>query len=146
MTEDHEPHRLGYARAEAESRYQDADRAQTHRARQAAEALFAPKRPVSKPIAKPSAPEPEHAADEGARKPRVLRALPEAPAREEPAQTSAPMPAIPEPPSRPAPPRAVPSSHRSRIRAWLRYGMTVPQVADIYGVAAGDIERVLQRA
>jgi transposase len=33
-----------------------------------------------------------------------------------------------------------------RIRTWVNYGMTVPQVAEIYGVAIGVIERILRRA
>ena len=42
--------------------------------------------------------------------------------------------------------RQVPRSHHGRIRTWVNYGMTIPQVAEVYGVAVGVIERILQRA
>jgi hypothetical protein len=40
---------------------------------------------------------------------------------------------------------AVPQAHFSRIRNWVKYGMTVAQVAKVYGVAVGEIERILRR-
>ena len=30
-----------------------------------------------------------------------------------------------------------------RIRAWVKYGMTAAQVAQVYGVAVSEIERIL---
>ncbi|HEY6394037.1 MAG TPA: hypothetical protein VIX12_01395 [Candidatus Binataceae bacterium] len=42
--------------------------------------------------------------------------------------------------------REIPRSQFARIRAWVEYGMTVAQVADVYGVAVGKIERILRRA
>jgi hypothetical protein len=39
--------------------------------------------------------------------------------------------------------RQIPRSHHARIRTWVNYGMTVPQVAEVYGVAVGVIERIL---
>jgi hypothetical protein len=42
--------------------------------------------------------------------------------------------------------RQIPRSHHARIRTWVSYGLTVPQVAEVYGVAAGVIERILRRA
>jgi hypothetical protein len=42
--------------------------------------------------------------------------------------------------------REIPWSHHARIRTWVQYGMTIPQVAEVYGVAVGVIERILQRA
>jgi hypothetical protein len=46
----------------------------------------------------------------------------------------------------PRPTRQVPRSHRARIRTWVEYGLTVPQVAEVYGVAVGVIERILREA
>ncbi len=43
-------------------------------------------------------------------------------------------------------PRAIPPSQFSRIRALVKYGMTVAQVADVYGVAVRDVERILRNA
>ncbi len=40
----------------------------------------------------------------------------------------------------------IPATHAARIRAWMKYGMTAAQVAEIYGVAAGEVERVLRTA
>jgi hypothetical protein len=42
--------------------------------------------------------------------------------------------------------RQIPRSHHARIRTWVNYGMTIPQVAEVYGVAVGVIERVLRPA
>jgi hypothetical protein len=129
MTQDHQGHGLGYARAEAGDRLQD-DRARISRARQAAEALFAPKRPISEPVAPVSSP----SADPVARKPRILKALPTQRVQKEPLKAHL----IREQP----PPNKVPMAHSARIRAWLKYGMTVHQVAQVYGFSAGDIGRI----
>jgi hypothetical protein len=40
----------------------------------------------------------------------------------------------------------VPSAHFTRIRTWLKYGMTVEEVANVYGVEVGEIERMLRKA
>jgi hypothetical protein len=40
----------------------------------------------------------------------------------------------------------IPVSQFARIRAWTTYGMTVSEVAEVYGVADGEIERILRRA
>ena len=32
------------------------------------------------------------------------------------------------------------------IRTWVNYGMTIPQVAEVYEVAIGVIERILRQA
>jgi hypothetical protein len=42
--------------------------------------------------------------------------------------------------------RQVPRSEHVRIRTWVEYGLTIPQVAEVYGVAVGVIERILRRA
>jgi hypothetical protein len=112
------------------------DRERISRARQAAEALFIAKPPVSEPPgSKPLAP-----AEEPTRKPRVLRIIsPAAPVTHE----------VVAPPARPAP-RArrvmIPRSQIGRIRIWVKYGMTISEVAKVYGAAVGDIERILRQA
>ena len=40
----------------------------------------------------------------------------------------------------------IPTSQFDRIRTWVKYGMTAPQVAQVYGVAVEDIERILRKA
>ncbi len=52
-----------------------------------------------------------------------------------------PTPIAPEPQST----REIPPSQFARIRALAKYGMTVPQVAKVYGVPIGEIERVLRK-
>ncbi len=42
--------------------------------------------------------------------------------------------------------REIPRSQFARIRTWMNYGMTVAQVADLYGAAVGEIERILREA
>jgi hypothetical protein len=104
------------------------DREQITRARQAAEALFRSKPPVSGPSVPASAP-----ADQSARKPRVLQIISPVPVRHEERET----PASPEPQTM----RKIPRSQFVRIRTLVKYGMTVAQVAKVYGVDAGS-ERV----
>jgi hypothetical protein len=76
-------------------------------------------------------------ADQSARKPRILRALSTAPVRHEEsdASVSSEQRMTPE----------IPSSQFVRIRAWAKYGMTAAQVAGVYGVALGVIERILRQ-
>jgi hypothetical protein len=40
----------------------------------------------------------------------------------------------------------IPGSQFARIRALVKYGMTVSQVAAVYDVAVGEIEHILQKA
>jgi hypothetical protein len=109
----------------------DDDREQITRARQAAEALFRSKLPVSGPSVPASAP-----ADQSARKPRVLQMIsPAVPVRYEERET----PAAPEQQTM----RKIPRSQFVRIRTLVKYGMTVGQVAKV--VAAGEIARILRK-
>jgi len=41
-------------------------------------------------------------------------------------------------------PPTVPRSQFARIRTWVKYGMTLSQVAQLYGVDVGEIERCLR--
>lgn len=132
MTEQHHSDRSDYAG----STFTGLVQKDINRARQAAEALFAPKPPSTKPSAPTAA-----TADQTARKPRILSAVQARPTRIEP--TEVPVASVP-----PKPSRKIPASHRdrNRIRTWLKYGMTIPQIAKVYGLTTGDIERVLQKA
>jgi hypothetical protein len=108
------------------------DRERIKRARQAAEALFPPKRQVAEQLVSASLP-----ADQSARKPRELKTLLTAPVRHDvEAPVSSKQQTTPE----------IPMSQFARIRAWVKYGMTVTQVAEVYGVAVGAIERILRQA
>ena len=110
------------------------DRERITSARLAAEALFTPKRRAVDPSASASVP----SAEQPARKPRVLPILSPAPVRDE----EVPAPVDPEPRTT----RDVPRSHHARIRTWVKYGLTISQVAEVYGVAVGVIERILRQA
>jgi hypothetical protein len=108
------------------------NRDEINRARQAAEALFAPR------IIEPSAPTAAPSPDQTAREPRILSAVDVQPTRVEP--TEVPIVSV-----RPKPARKVPASHSGRIRTWMKFGMTKTQVAQVYGVTVGDIEHMLQK-
>ena len=109
------------------------DRERTTSARRAAEALFTAKPAVGGPSVADAAP-----ADQPTRQPRVLGILPAAPVRHE--EVGAPV--SPEP----RPTGAIPRSQFARIRALVKYGMTVAQVAEVYGIAVGAVERILGNA
>jgi hypothetical protein len=110
------------------------DRERITSARQAAEALFTPKRqPVEL-----SASDPAPSAERPARKPRVLPILSPAPVRNE--EVAAPV--DPEPRTT----RQLPRSEHARIRTLVEYGLTTSQVAEVFGVAVGAIERILREA
>ena len=109
------------------------DRERISKARQAAEALFTSQSPVSGPSDPDSPP-----ADQSARKPSVLAIAPMAPVRRDDVET----PIIPEPQAT----REIARPQFARIRTLVKYGMTVAQVAEVYGVAVSEIERILGKA
>jgi hypothetical protein len=110
------------------------DRERLASARQAAEALFTPKRK----IAEQSMREGAAPAAESVRKPRILAILPAAPVcHEEPEAPISPKQQMTS---------EIARSQFARIRTWVRYGMTAHQVAEVYGVAVGEIERILRKA
>jgi hypothetical protein len=110
------------------------DREQIASARLGAEALFTPKPRPAEPSVSGSLPSAERAA----RKPRVLSILSPAPVRNE---------GVAAPVNRePRTTRHIPLSHHARIRTWVKYGLTISQVAEVYGVAVGVIERILREA
>jgi hypothetical protein len=104
-------------------------RNQVNSARRAAEALFTPKSP---PTAKQTVT--GSAADQLIRKPRVLAAKRATLLRDsrEAALVSSQATSHP-----------VPVTHIPRIRTWLDYGMTLAQVARVYGVSIRVIEGLL---
>jgi hypothetical protein len=94
----------------------------------------------------------EHAAaripDERERRARARRAAealfaPKAPVKQ---PIDSPVPTVPtEPADAMQPPKMIPAAHLPRIRAWLKYGMTIAQVAAVYGVAVAEIEAMMRR-
>ena len=106
------------------------DRERILRARQAAEALFGSKPPVTKPSTSTGT-----TGGQIPRKPRVLPVI-RPPARRDD-RGKAPITVDLETTS------SIPKSDFARIRTWLKYGMTVRQVADLYGVSADQLERTL---
>ena len=109
------------------------DRERITSARRAAEALFTAKPAVGGPSVAAAA-----LADQPTRQPRVLRILPAAPVRVEEVKA----PVTPEPQAT----GAIPRSQFGRIRALVKYGMTVAQVDEVYGIAVGAVERILGNA
>jgi hypothetical protein len=108
------------------------DRERITRARQEAEALFTPKRQITEE-ASDSPP-----ADQSARKPRVLPTSPTVPIRHEEVEAPAS--------SQQQTGLEIPRSQCARIRALVKYGMSPPQVAQLYGVAAGAVQSILRKA
>ena len=106
-----------------------------NRARQAAEALFAPKLPVTESAA-PVAITPT---EQPTPKPRILSAGPAQPTRVDP--IAAPVKDI-----FPKKREQVTAAHSALIRTWLKYGMTISQVAEVYGVTVGEIESIMHNA
>ena len=108
------------------------ERQRTTRAREAAEALFAPKPSTPKTLrtkGPPSARLPEH-------KPRVLSISPPQPAAREEADPAMPLTS--------RVPSGIHGSEIARIRAWLKYGMTIAQAAAVYETTVDEIERALR--
>jgi hypothetical protein len=131
MTDDQAPPRpAGRARSPGRQRE---NRARATQAREAAEALFRPKPRDAEPPRPDATPQ-----DHAARHPRVLSALTASPATDAMTETSAtPQPEVP---------AAIPASEFTRIRAWVAYGLTVREVAEMYGVSIEDVQRILRQA
>jgi hypothetical protein len=114
-----------------EHRYSRDDRERVTRARQAAEALFRAKSPVSVPSVQ------DTAADQSSRKPRVLGVTSRPPTGIEELKASVSF----EPTT-----RSIPPTHFARIRTWMRYGMTIAEVAAVYGLAVDELACILRDA
>jgi hypothetical protein len=105
----------------------------TIRARQAADALFAPKAEANG--------QPGFDTDQPlqARKPRVLPALPQAPSRCE---------AVVDAPPTSAPPAAleIPAGKVAQLRTLAKYGITAAQLAELHRVPIESIKRILRKS
>jgi hypothetical protein len=118
-------------RPQPQRQFRDDDREQVMSARQAAEALFTPKPEV----AEQAVSDPSQSVK--ARKPRVLPILPPAPIRQQTVEA----PVTSEPATAPD----ISAKKAAHVRTLVKYGMTVSQVADLYGVPVETIERILQK-
>jgi len=114
------------------------------RAREAAEDLFKRAQPnanaeVTRPTSSVGAPHEQ----EPRRQPRIFTAPPRLPPSHKAETPVAPQPirqrAVAKPPT-----RTVPPSQIGRVRALATYGMTPVQVAELYGVTVGEIDRILK--
>ena len=119
-------------RPHQQRQFRDDDRDEVESARQAAEALFAPKPGVSEQ----SVSDPAQSASP--RRPRVLPVLPPATIRQETVDD----PGVLEEPTAPE----ISARKLARLLTLVRYGMTVSQVADLYRVPVETIERILHKA
>lgn len=111
------------------------DRERLTTARRAAEALFTPNRQATEQSNRKGTAR----TGEAVRKPRVLPILPRAPVLQEEQLEATRSPKQQMTPK-------IARSQFARIRTLVRYGMTARQVADVYGVAVGEIERILRIA
>ena len=122
--------RVSLERPQYQRQFHNDDHEQIISARQAAEALFAPKQEViEQPVSDPAQPV-------KARKSRVLPALSTAPIRQETVNASATLEPVPMP--------EISAKRLARLRTLVKYGMTVSQVAEVYGVPVETIERLLR--
>ena len=127
MTGNHPPRRPGDG-LDSPGRPSHDDREQKARARQAAEALFAPKPPT--PVIE------QRQADPQVRQSRILKTT--SPPAARPPVTTAATP-------KPTAPASIPPPHVARIRSWLKYGMTIAQVAEAYRIPITEIKRLLSK-
>jgi len=114
-----------YGRDHASARTPD-ERERRAQARREAEALFGPKPAmIDSPVASSA---------------KLARVLPAAPAPKQREAIDAP--GHPEPVLA----KTIPAADAARIRTWMRYGMTIAQVAAVYGVDASELARLLGNA
>jgi hypothetical protein len=108
------------------------DRDQGVGARQAAEALFAPKpQALKQPVKLPGPSE-----NPQPRQSRVLGISAPQPRRQEYAEPSRPAAVATQ--------KRIADAEAARVRTWVKYGMTIPQVAEVYGVTLTEVQRVLR--
>jgi hypothetical protein len=114
-----------------------------HSAREAAEALFKPQKQTPESESHDTQTEPAATVDHRAvREPRILP-IPQAQPAREPEQPTVSKPRKTRRPSPALNGGQIPKSECGRIRALVTYGMTIVQVAEVYGVAESEIERVV---
>ena len=120
------------------------DRQRINRARQVAEDLFKPRQQTIHADAPTSARDAASSAEQQPRRqPRIFAIPPQMPMSE--AKVEAPT--AQKPVRRRAAirreTREIPASQHGRVRALTSYGMTQEQVAELYGVAVDEIERIM---
>jgi hypothetical protein len=118
------------------------DEPNPHSAREAAEALFKPQKQSAESKADTQVDSPAAAENQPVHEPRILP-IPQKPAEREPEQ-----PTVSKSGKKLGRPPAlnggrIPKSEHGRIRTLATYGMTIAQVAEVYGVAESEIERVV---
>jgi hypothetical protein len=118
------------------------DRQRIDRARQDAENLFKP-RPPTLEVPAPTLNGAGSTEEQPQRQPRIFMIPPVVPMK----AAKSVVPAEPKPiKRRPVANRAplhIPPSQFGRVRALANYGMTQAQVAEVYGVEVGEIERIV---
>jgi hypothetical protein len=121
------------------------DRQKVQTARQAAEALFGPKRqaPPAEAPTMPVASPPPSTEPDAPRTPRILSATPvtSVPADKPEARSNSAVTPRRTDTRRKA--QKIPTSAHGRIKALTTYGMTVDDVADLYGVPVSDIAHIV---
>ena len=124
------------------------DRERIDRARQDAENLFKPRaRPPTAPTAETSGSASNPVADgqQTKRQPRIFMVPPVVPMGEpKAANTTEPKP-VQRRRAAKREIRRIPPSQFGRVRALANYGMTQAEVAGLYGVSIGEIERIVGR-
>jgi hypothetical protein len=119
------------------------DREPVNKARDAAEALFAPKKQVERAEAPTSAPVvPSQAVHPAPRRPRIIAI----PSTMSVTDESVVPPTDPKPTSRRGTNRRrvkLPASEHNRVRTLALYGMTLAEVADLYRVRVDVIEQIV---
>ena len=105
-----------------------------------------PRRPSGQTGSADRYPNPRERIDRARRAAEALFAPKPPPATPHPPAAPPPAPEAPREP--PAPPIAVQigPAQAARIRTWVKYGMSVAEVAAVFGVPVGEIERVLREA
>lgn len=120
------------------------NREKTNRARQAAEDLFKPTHHEAEPGSPASPPNDAISGEQPVRRePRIFTLPPRMPVGA-PAEASAEPKPMRRRPAERRSTGAVPPSQIGRVRALTNYGMTPAQVAELYDVTLGEIERIIR--
>jgi hypothetical protein len=121
------------------------DRERINRTRQTAEDLFKPKQQPTREDVPTSAPHDASSAEhQPRRQPRILAILPAVPRGTATVQPAAEPKQVRAAAIRRGA-RQIPVSQFGRVRTLTKYGMTQAQVAELYGVTAREIERIISR-
>jgi hypothetical protein len=114
------------------------------RARRAAEDLFKPPHREAETASPALPPKDTNSTERPARRqPRIFALPPRAPAATQTEAPSKPQPARRKATAKPET-NVVPPSQTGRVRTLTRYGMTPAQVAELYEVTVGEIERIIK--